>query len=91
MIAVIAHWPISVVNLYVENAWLLIAGYHITVTASPLFNEVGNEHEPPTEKDTTWISLGFVAAFAITVIVDIIVHWPSAGVKLFVLIEGLKM
>ena len=45
MVAVVAHWPVVGVKVYVVVAVLLIAGDQVPLIA--LFDVVGNVNEPP--------------------------------------------
>ena len=69
-------------------AALFIAGLHVPVI--PLFDVVGRAIVPPEQIAATCVNSGAtVLLFTVTVIVDVMAHWPVLGVKVYVVVAVL--
>ena len=68
-------------NVYVVVAVLLIAGDQIPVML--LFDVVGKVNVPPLHIAATWVNIGVLGWFTITVIVAVVAHCPAIGVNVY--------
>ena len=65
IVAVVAHWPVSGVKVYVVVAVLFSAGNHVPVM--PLFEVVGNaDNVAPEQIAATWVNVGVTFGFMVT-------------------------
>lgn len=86
----VAHWPAVGVNVYVvvpATAVLIVAGLHVPVI--PL-SEVP-ERVPgviSTQYGPRAVNVGVTFAFTVTFIIVVVAHWPTVGVKLYVVVPA---
>ena len=50
---------------------------------------VGKVIVPPLQIAVTWVKVGVVGWFTVTVIVVVVAHWPAEGVKVYVVVAVL--
>jgi hypothetical protein len=60
-------------------AVLLFAGDQVPVI--PLLEVVGKVKLPPEQIGATWVNVGVVCGFTVTVSVVVVAHCPAVGVK----------
>ncbi len=60
-------------------AELFMAGDHVPEIL--LFDVAGKVKLPPEQIGATWVKVGFVNAFTVTLIVAVFAHCPAVGVK----------
>ncbi len=60
-------------------AALFMAGDHVPVI--PFVEVVGKVNNPPVQIGATWVKVGVVKAFTVTLIVVVFAHCPAVGVK----------
>ena len=65
-------------------AVLLIAGDHVPVI--PLLEVAGSVNDPPLQMAATWVNVGTVGWFTVTVMVAVVAQTPAAGVKVYVVV-----
>ena len=79
IVAVVAHCPADGVKVYVVVAVLLIVGLQVPVM--PLLDVVGKVNVPPGQIAATWVKVGVIGWFTVTVIVVVVAHCPADGVN----------
>jgi hypothetical protein len=89
IMAVIAHWPIDGVNVYVVVAVLLIAGDQAPFI--PLSDDDAKVKEPPEHIGDTWVNIGVINGFTVTVIEAAVAHSPVVGVKVYEVVVVLSI
>ena len=84
IVATVAHWPASGVNVYVPLAELLTtAGDHVPVI--PLSDVNGNIGvTEPSHIAATGLNVGVTFGVTVTSTVVGVAHWPASGVKVYV-------
>ena len=55
----------------------------------PLLEVVGKVNDPPAQIAGTWVNVGVVLLFTLTVMVDVEAHCPVFGVKVYVVVAVL--
>ena len=80
IVAVVAHWPASGVNVYVVVVVLSKAGNQVPVM--PLVEVVGNGAKvAPEHIGPTAVNVGVMLVLTTIVMVAVVAHWPAVGVK----------
>ena len=87
MVVVEAHCPAVGVNVYVVVAWLFIVGVQLPVML--LLEVVGSVNEPPAQIPFICVNVGSTEGVTLTVMVAVVAHCPTVGVKVYVVVAWL--
>ncbi|WP_216746088.1 hypothetical protein [Paucihalobacter ruber] len=86
---ILAHWPVSGVNVYSVVVVLSKAGDHVPVI--PFSEVVGNgDKVSPWHMAGICVKVGVVAGLTVIVIVWVRAHWPVSGVKVYSVVVELS-
>jgi hypothetical protein len=84
-VVVVAHWPGAGVKVYVVVVVLFNAGDHVPVI--PFVDVMGSGAKvAPEQMGGTALKIGVALALTVIVNVDVVAHWPTAGVKVYVVV-----
>jgi hypothetical protein len=84
MVVVVAHCPAVGVKVYVVVDVLFIAGLQVPVI--PLLDVLGSVNVPPLQIGATCVNVGVIRGLMITVMVVVVAHCPTDGVKIYVVV-----